>query len=158
MKSSLCWALSLPAVFFCFVSSPAFAQQQHRVAVRPSTQIVARPGTKVVYQTKVTVQPGFHVNSDKPTDEYVIPLKLTWSNGPLTVESITYPKPEEIKVGNETLSVFTGDFSITSHFAVPQQAHPGSTVMTGKLRYQACNNQMCLRPATADVRVPVFIQ
>ncbi|HSU29951.1 MAG TPA: protein-disulfide reductase DsbD domain-containing protein [Bryobacteraceae bacterium] len=132
--------------------------QQARVSVEPPAEIVAHPGSVLTEPLKIDVQPGFHVNSDKPKDEYVIPLKLTWLSGPLTIESVTYPKPEEIKVGTESLTVFTGNFSIQSRFTVPQQAQPGSSVMTGKLRYQACNNQMCLRPATVEVHVPVVIQ
>lgn len=162
MKSNLSWALNLSAVLW----SPVFwslvplslLAQEHRVAVLPPAQVVAHPGAVVTQQTRVTVQSGFHVNSDKPTDEYVIPLKLTWTSGPLTIESITYPKPEKIKVGPETLTVFTGDFNIESRFRVPRQVPPGSSTMIGKLRYQACNNQMCLRPATMDVHVPVLIQ
>lgn len=157
MKSSLSWALSLSAILWN-LTPLSLSAQEHRVAVLPPAQIVAHPGAVVTQKTRVTVQSGFHVNSDKPTDEYVIPLKLTWTGGPLTVESIQYPKPEQIKVGNETLTVFTGDFNIESRFTVPQQARPGSATMIGKLRYQACNNQMCLRPATADVHVPVLIQ
>lgn len=157
MKSNLSWALRLTSIFCALAPLSAFAQQ-HRVAVLPAAPVVAHPGTVVTQETKVSVEPGFHVNSDKPTDEYVIPLKLTWTSGPLKIQSVTYPKPEQIKVGNEMLSVFTGDFKIESRFAVPQQAQPGSSVMTGKLRYQACNNQMCLRPATVDVHVPVTIQ
>lgn len=154
MKSSLCWAVSVFAIF----AGIAPAQQQHRVSVLPPAQLVAHPGTTVSEQTRISVEPGFHVNSDKPTDEYVIPLKLTWTEGPLHPQSITYPKPETIKVGTETLTVFTGEFNIETRFSVPPHAQPGASTLTGKLRYQACNNQMCLRPATVDVRLPVVIQ
>jgi len=106
----------------------------------------------------VQVLPGFHVNNDKPRAEYLIPLKLTWAEGPLEAEAITYPKPEEIKVGNDNLLVFTGEFPIRTHFKAREQAASGSAMMTGKLRYQACNSEMCFRPATADIRLPVVIQ
>lgn len=106
----------------------------------------------------MTVQPGFHVNSDKPKDEFVIPIKLTWTAGPLQTKSIAYPPPEQVKVGNEMLSVFTGTFNIQTEFKAPEQTQSGPTIMTGKLRYQACNNQMCFRPTTADIRLPVVIE
>jgi thiol:disulfide interchange protein DsbD len=107
---------------------------------------------------KVVVFSGFHVNSDKPKDEFLIPLKLTWTSGPLEVKSIRYPKPEDVKVGNQTLVVFTGSFEIQTEFAAPPQAAPGNSVMVGKIRYQACNNIMCFRPAMVDVRVPVSVE
>jgi hypothetical protein len=103
------------------------------------------------------VVPGFHVNGDKPKDEFLIPLKLTWT-GPLETKSITYPKTEEIKVGNQMLLVLTGTFMIHTNFAAPQSLAPGSTTMTGKLRYQACNNEMCFRPSSVEVKLPVVVE
>jgi hypothetical protein len=104
------------------------------------------------------VLPGFHVNSDKPKDEFLIPLKLTWTNGPLKPKSISYPKPEDIKVGSQILAVFTGNFNIQTEFETPQQTPPGSAMMDGKLRYQACNNEMCFRPSSIDIHLPVVIE
>jgi DsbC/DsbD-like thiol-disulfide interchange protein len=104
------------------------------------------------------VQPGFHVNSDRLKDEFVIPLKLTWAGGPLEAKSLSYPKPEEIQVGGQSLTVFTGNFTIQTEFQAAEHAQAGTASMTGKLHYQACNNQMCFRPATVEVRVPVVIE
>jgi DsbC/DsbD-like thiol-disulfide interchange protein len=106
----------------------------------------------------VSILPGLHVNSDKPRDEYLIPLKLTWTGGSLETKSVSYPEPEDIKVGNQELSVFTGSFGIQTEFKVPENASPGSTTITGKLRYQACNNEMCFRPSSAEVKLPVVIE
>jgi DsbC/DsbD-like thiol-disulfide interchange protein len=102
--------------------------------------------------------PGFHVNSDKPGGEYTVPLRLKWSGAPLEAENVKYPKPEEINVGTETLSVFTGSFTIETEFKAPADAPPGPATVDGKIHYQACNTQMCFRPATLDVRVPVLIE
>jgi DsbC/DsbD-like thiol-disulfide interchange protein len=132
--------------------------QQNKLTVRPAEPITVKRGTNFLETLKIVVQPGFHVNSDKPKDEFIIPLKLTWSEGPLEAASTSYPKPEEIQVGSERLTVFTGTFNIQTEFKVPEHAQPGTTTMMGKLRYQACNDQMCLRPATVDVRVPVVIE
>jgi len=101
---------------------------------------------------------GFHVNSNKPKDEFLIPLKLTWTAGPLEAKSINYPKPEQVKVGADLLDVFTGAFNIRTEFTSSAAAPQGNATMTGKLRYQACNTDMCFRPATIDIRVPVVIE
>lgn len=117
-----------------------------------------KPGAPATQSLRVTVLPGFHVNSDKPKDEYLIPLKLTWTGGPLEAVSIAYPKPEEVKVGSDMLRVFTGTFEIQTEFKAHENASRGRGTVTGKLRYQACNSDMCFRPATADVTVPVTIE
>jgi len=40
------------------------------------------------------LQPGFHVNSNMPGDDYLIPIKLTWNKDPLEAGQVTYPKPQ----------------------------------------------------------------
>jgi len=132
--------------------------QQNKLTVTPPEQLVVKRGATITQKLNIEVAPGFHVNSDKPKDEFLIPLKLTWPIGPLQAKSITYPQPEEIKVGPDNLVVFTGKFQIQTEFHVPDQAPTGPASMSGKLRYQACNNQMCFRPASVDFTVPIVIQ
>lgn len=131
--------------------------QQNKLVVKAPELLTAKRGSTAVENLKVEVLPGFHVNSDHPKDEFLIPLKLTW-DGPLVASSFTFPKPEEIQVGQDHLLVLTGTFNISTEFKVPDSVPAGSTTMTGKLRYQACSNQMCFRPATVDVKLPVIIQ
>ncbi|MFL6451788.1 MAG: protein-disulfide reductase DsbD domain-containing protein [Bryobacteraceae bacterium] len=149
-SSRLIAALSSLAVF-------SWAQPQ-RVTVEPPSQITVKRGEEVSHQLSISIQPGFHVNSNKPKDEFLIPLQLTWSPGPLIVESVSYPQPEEIKVGPDTLSVFTGKVVLQTKFRASNQASSLPTAIVGKLHYQACNNQMCFRPSTVEVRLPVVVQ
>ena len=138
---------------------PSFGTaQQNKLIVKPAQEITAKHGATVVASLNVSILPGFHVNSDKPRDEFLIPLKLTWAEGPLKPESITYPKPEETKVGDQNLLVFTGSFKIETTFKASSTAAPGPATMNGKLRYQACNSDMCFRPATVDVKLPVVVE
>ena len=109
----------------------------------------------------VSVQPGFHVNSNTPTDEYLIPLRLTWtSTGALEGGSVTYPKPsmEKYEFAEKPLSVFTGNFELVANFKVAASAPAGPGAAVGKLRYQACNDRACFPPKTVEVTVPYQIQ
>ena len=107
----------------------------------------------------LTVDYGFHVNSNKPADEFLIPLKLTWSPGQLEGSSTTFPKPrlENYPFSTKPVSVFTGKFEIVNTFKVARNAEPGETSIAGKLHYQACNDHECLAPKTLDVTLPVEI-
>jgi hypothetical protein len=136
------------------LSAPA---QQNKIAVVPADAITVKRGATATQTLKAVVLTGFHVNSDKPKDEFLIPFKLTWT-GPLETKAISYPKPEEVKVGSQTLVVFTGSVPIQTEFKIPADARLGSTTMTGKLHYQACNSEMCFRPATLEVHVPVVVE
>ena len=133
------------------------AQQNKLVLSQPEPVSVKR-GATIVAHIKAVTLPGFHVNSDQPKEPNLIPIKLTWTDGPLSSKSISYPSPETIQLGSDSLSVFTGDIDIKTTFNAPANASTGSAVMTGKLHYQACNNQMCFRPATLEVKLPVTIE
>lgn len=112
------------------------------------------------YTVKAELQPGFHVNSNMPGDDYLIPIKLTWNKEPLEARQVMYPKPqmEKLSFSPNPISVYTGAFEIATHFKAPAGAQPGMAFMNGKLRYQACNNKECLPPRTVDVRVTLDIQ
>ena len=109
---------------------------------------------------KANLQSGFHVNSNMPGDDYLIPIKLTWNKEPLEAEQVNYPKPqmEKLEFSPKPVSVYTGTFEIVTRFKAPLNAAPGMAFMNGKLRYQACNNKECLAPRTVDVRVTLDIQ
>jgi hypothetical protein len=107
------------------------------------------------------VDPGFHVNSNHPSEDYLIPLKLTWTSlGALEGGAVTYPPPtmEKYEFADKPLSVFSGAFSLTVSFKVGANAPPGPGVATGKLRYQACNSNTCFPPKSADVNVAYQVQ
>jgi hypothetical protein len=149
----------LSALFLlCFCLPILCPAQQSRLLVTPPDQITVKKGQTAAELLNVKIIPGFHVNGDKPRDEYLIPLKLTWTAGPLQTKTITYPAPEELQVGADKLLVLTGNFQIKTEFKVPADAPSGATTVAGKLRYQACNTSMCFRPATADISLPVVIQ
>lgn len=103
---------------------------------------------------------GFHVNSNTPTEDYLIPLRLNWEKGPLVAEAVIYPQPrmEKYQFSPKPISVFTGDFEILTKFKVNAAASRGPGILLGKLRYQACNDNACFPPKTVDVKLPFHIQ
>jgi thiol:disulfide interchange protein DsbD len=106
------------------------------------------------------VRAGFHVNSNKPNDEYLIPLRVTWDKGPVEAGAVEYPEPQLAKSGfsDKPLSVYSGTFRVVTPFRAASDAGVGSAIVTGKLHYQACNDHECLQPKTIEVKVPVEIR
>lgn len=117
-----------------------------------------KPGASITQVTQVVVQAGSHVNNDKPRSEFLIPFRLEWEPGPLQVRAIHYPAAEELQVGSDRLLVYTGSFPVKTDFQAAPDAPRGPVLLKGKLHFQACNTQMCFRPATVDVVLPVTIQ
>lgn len=136
------------------------AQGNAVLSIAPVDRLTIKRGATAQVKLKAELRPGFHVNSDKPADEFLIPLKLTWAKEPLQVEQIIYPKPqtEKYDFSPTPLSVFSGNFEILTNFKAPAGAPNGPAILTGKLRYQACNNKECLPPRNLDVSVTLDIQ
>jgi len=143
------------------VTSPSLRAQGNSVlSIAPPEKLTVKRGATAEIKLRAQLQPGFHVNSNAPADEFLIPLKLTWANEPLQSEQITYPKPqfEKYAFSPNPVSVFSGNFEIATRFKALPNANPGLAMMTGKLRFQACNNKECLPPRTIDVRFAVDLQ
>ena len=136
-----------------------FAQAVNVLHYNPPAPVRAAIGGMVQVQLPFSLQEGYHVNSDKPSDAYLIPLKLTWTPGPLQPGEVVYPKPAKHKVQSEPkpLSVFSGTFELSAKFSVPATAVTGPAAMNGKLHYQACNDKMCLAPKDIPVSVQIDI-
>jgi hypothetical protein len=107
-----------------------------------------------------TLSDGFHLNSHTPVEDFLIPLSLKWTGGPVEAGEVVYPKPQMLKVPfqEKAMSVLTGKFEMDTPFKAPASASVGPAVVTGKLRYQACNDKSCFPPKTIDVKLPVEVQ
>jgi thioredoxin:protein disulfide reductase len=130
------------------------------LSIAPPAQMAIKRGGQADLKLKAEVRAGFHVNSNSPADEFLIPLKLTWPREPVEAEQVRYPKPqfEKYAFSANPVSVFSGNFEIVTRFKAPANAQPGAAPITGKLRFQACNEKECLPPRTIDVRVTLDIQ
>ncbi|HJT86672.1 MAG TPA: protein-disulfide reductase DsbD domain-containing protein [Bryobacteraceae bacterium] len=125
------------------------------------SKAVGKRNQPVQVKIPLSVRPGFHVNSNKPNEEYLIPLKLTWTDtGALEPGPVEYPRPttEKYEFAQKPLSVLTGSFDLVANFKVRPQASAGPGAASGKLRYQACNDRACYPPKTIDITVPYQIQ
>jgi hypothetical protein len=121
-------------------------------------KIVAKRGSAVEVPFTIEVKHGYHVNSDKPADEYLIPLRFTFTPGTLELVEVVWPKPvmQKFPFSEKPLSVFEGTFKVVAKLKAGAQ--PGASQLVGKLRYQACNDRMCLPPRTLDIKAPVEIR
>jgi thiol:disulfide interchange protein DsbD len=98
----------------------------------------------------VVVDPGWHVNAHDPDRPYLIPTELEIAAPPGTsVAAIRYPDAVVRTLafaGGSPLRLYEGHFTITVVLA--GDALDG---VTGRLRYQACNDERCLPPQTLPV-------
>jgi suppressor for copper-sensitivity B len=108
----------------------------------------------------VTIEPGWHVNSHKPTFDYLIPTELdlelpeSWA-----AETVQYPKAEmqTFAFADQPLAVYDGSVVIVGRLEVPAGTAKGPVAIHAKLRYQACNDSQCLPPVTTEAELQLKI-
>jgi len=103
------------------------------------------------------IMPGFHVNSNKPSEDYLIPTQLLPAlPAGFKVLRTTYPAGKLIKFefSEKKLSVYEGTFKLRMRIQAPAGAPLGKTALPLTLRYQACNDFACLPP----VKIPVALE
>lgn len=141
------------------VTPSVFAQSCTLQLEEPKKLVVPRTG-EVDYHLKVRLPEGCHANSVKPSEEYMIPFSMKWTPGGVEAADVQYPKAsmEKYSFSDKPLSVYTGEFELVTKFHRSASATPGPSFLSGKLRYQACNDRMCFPPKTLDVKLPVLLQ
>jgi cytochrome c biogenesis protein CcdA/DsbC/DsbD-like thiol-disulfide interchange protein/thiol-disulfide isomerase/thioredoxin len=123
------------------------------------TPLVERAGVHaggpVRLALQVSLPEGLHTQSNKPLDPTLIPTVLTINAPPgVTVDEVVYPPAIELAQAGQDkpLAVFEREFAIGVQVALAPGMAEGDLVLPARLRYQACNENMCFPPATADVQ------
>lgn len=109
---------------------------------------------------KVNIGEGWHINSDKPHERYLIPTKLTLEqNSNFNLKKIIYPEAKDIKLNfqDNPLSVFTGDVDFCGLFETSKSLIPGKYRVVVVIGYQPCNNKTCLPPNDAKDTIEVEV-
>ena len=136
-------------------------QESGVLTVSPPMSTVLKRGGAASVKISLNLRDGYHVNSHRPNDEFLIPLRLSFGEaGPVKAVEVTYPKPEQRDYGfsEKPVSVFTGSFVVVTRLQASAEAPAGKGVLSGKLRYQACTDNLCLPPRTVEVRLPYEIR
>jgi hypothetical protein len=135
-----------------------------REVVAPSAYVSLEPvgrGSSFQLAVVLKIRPGFHINARKPSAEYLIPtdLRANLPTGFKSAGEISYPQGElrTFAFSKTPLNVYEDKVVLRVPLAAQPDAPLGAQHIPLKLRYQACNNEVCLPPVTLDVDAPVTI-
>jgi thiol:disulfide interchange protein DsbD len=142
------------------LASSLYPQAINPLAIEPPAKLTISRGKSATFKLQARIAPGYHVNSNAPHEDYLIPLRLNLAASPLVVEAVKYPVPhdEKYSFSEKPLSVLTGDFFILVTLKAPDNLEPQMHVLTGKLRYQACSDKACLTPKTLEFRLTADVR
>jgi len=147
-------------VLCSLLATPAFAQLSFgggassipgQDLVKLTGSVSQRDGALVHGVVTATILSGWHINSNKPLDDFVIPSALSFDAATADLVSAEYP-PHTVRSftfsGTQKLAVYEGTIRIP--FTATLKS--GNTI-NGKLHYQACNDTVCLPPRDAEITI-----
>jgi thiol:disulfide interchange protein len=161
-------AVSTPRVVVCVLCALCVlcargAEAQLRRPRAEVTPLVERAGVRagdtVRVALKVSLPEGLHTQSNKPRDPLLIPTELSFdAPAGVTVDEIVWPPSTDLNQAGQDkpLAVFEREFVIGVRLSLPSTA-AGDVAVPAKLRYQACDANLCYPPQSAEVVWPVHV-
>jgi thiol:disulfide interchange protein DsbD len=165
------WPANLRACFavFALIALATFASAQDGAfpqaasVVQPQAYVSLQPeprGRSFDIAVVAKISPGFHVNAHEPSEEYLIPTKVTADLPPgIVLVETTYPRGvmRAFRFSKTPLRVYETSFTVRMRLRANAAAPLGKQKLGLTVGYQACNQDACLPPtkipATADLEI-----
>ena len=113
-----------------------------------------RRGQSVQATLVMDIPSGYHVNSSRPLEKFLVPtqLKIEAPQG-IRIGAVTYPRPvlRRFKFSKNKVSVYEGRATMRVNVIVPASFASASAELKARLRYQSCNDEACFPPQTREV-------
>jgi thioredoxin:protein disulfide reductase len=148
----------LISLFFVF-GQIVFAQNDIVEIAFNEKTLSIKQGESLQLDLIIAIKSGWHINSNKPNDDFLIPSEITIKATGINLSKVNYPKAHELNLSfsEEPVSVYEA----TSNTKLTLFAKPDAPVGKQKLKvildYQACNDVSCMPPVTVSTEVEVEI-
>lgn len=123
------------------------------VSASVSSNKVSR-GRSVRATVTMDIPGGYHVNSNRPLEKFLIPttLKVDAPDG-IRIGPIAYPRAvlRKFKFSKNNVSVYEGRAIMRFSITIPPGTSTGSKEVKLNVRYQSCNDEVCFPPQTKEL-------
>jgi thioredoxin:protein disulfide reductase len=120
----------------------------------------AQKGKPLRVAIVIDVPAGFHINSSRPLESYLIAtsVKVEPENG-LRGSAVTYPRPvlRTFKFSNKQLSVYEGQARLKFSVPIPATYSEGEAKIKARVRLQSCNDEVCFPPKNYDLELKIDV-
>jgi hypothetical protein len=150
-----------PLLFALFALAPAGPPV---VVTATAPKLVLHTGERGELEVVARIGRGFRIQANPASEPFLVPAHLEIEGDErVDVGAPVYPpgNPHRLRGSTEDLSVYENRLVI--HVPVTARRGVGprgsdDVVLEGRLWYQACNERVCLRPASAPVRAWVSLR
>jgi hypothetical protein len=146
----------------CLFAQDVLSKRPAHVTLEPVAPVTVRGVQPVSAEIKFRIRAGFHVNSNKPSSELLIPTEIVLT-APSEVRpgKPLYPPGHDFSLTfspKEKLNVYSGEVTVPIPLAATKPIKPGNYALKGELKYQACDDRSCFPPKTLPFEVPVRVE
>ena len=131
------------------------------VKMAPAPVVAAVQGKSATVPLSFRVASGYHINSNRPKSEFLIPTVLkVEATTDIVIGKTTYPEGQDMSFAfapDEKLNVYTRDFQVDVQVRPLHSVQAGKYIIRGTLKYQACDNAACYPPKQLPVSFDVKI-
>jgi len=131
------------------------------VVLAPVGTVQMRAGASKEVSLDFRIGSEFHINSHTPKSPLLIPTVLKFTvPEQVSVADVKYPAGQDMSFPfspDEKLSVYSGDFSISTVLKTPANVSAGTYPVKGEMRFQACDHSACYPPRTIPVQFQVTV-
>lgn len=126
----------------------ANAQTKYASASATLEPGTVKPGDHATLKIEFSVKSGFHAQSHKPLDPNYIATEVKLDDNPaISAGETVYPAGQnENYPALGMLSVYTGKVQFQTPITIAAGAASGALKISGKVHFQACNDQQCFMP------------
>ena len=161
MRIIILLVCALPCLLTWAFGQEEFAPKGPVVKMTSAPVVTAVQGKPATVPLTFIVLSGYHVNSNHPKSEYLIPTALkVEATTDIVIGKTTYPAGKDMSFAfapDEKLNVYTGNFEVDVLVRPLHSVLPGKYVVRGTLKYQACDNSACYPPKNLPVSFDVKI-
>ena len=112
-------------------------------------------------QLQFRIASGFHINSNRPKQEYLKKTELRFNTPTdIAIVKVDYPEGEDRSFAfdpNDKLNVYSGDFAIKVSVRPLKTVLLAKYAVHGTLKYQACDNAACYPPKQMPVSFEIKV-
>jgi len=120
----------------------------------------AQRGRLVQAAIVIDIPAGYHINSNRPTEKYLIPTQLKVdAPGEVRIGPVGYPRAllKSFKFSKKQLSVYEGRAFLRFNVSVPANYSGGSVDLKAQVRLQSCNDEVCFPPRNYDANMRIDV-
>ena len=113
-----------------------------------------KPGDSYQLAVEIQINPPYHINAQKPSEDFLIPTTLVIEAPEgVVLGKFDFPRSrmKKFAFSEKALSVYEGTIHIFTSISIASEFPGSEIVLNGVVGYQACDDQTCLAPAELNI-------